>query len=61
MGTRCKHVEEFLRKEKPHKHLIILMNKVDLIPTWLTVSLLFKFFKLIEILKFNIFLINWLI
>ncbi|KAI6179659.1 Nucleolar GTP-binding protein 2 [Aphelenchoides besseyi] len=35
-GTRCKHVEEFLRKEKPHKHLILLMNKVDLVPTWVT-------------------------
>lgn len=30
-GTRCKHIEEFLRKEKPHKHLILLMNKVDLV------------------------------
>lgn len=37
-GTRCKHIEEFLRKEKPHKHLILLMNKVDLVPTWVTVS-----------------------
>ncbi|KAI1723245.1 NGP1NT domain-containing protein [Ditylenchus destructor] len=36
MGTRCKHIEEFLRKEKPHKHLILVMNKVDLIPTWVT-------------------------
>jgi nuclear GTP-binding protein len=27
-----------LRKEKPHKHLILLMNKVDLVPTWVTVS-----------------------
>lgn len=26
MGTRCKQVEEFLRKEKPHKHLILVMN-----------------------------------
>jgi len=36
MGTRCKQVEEFLRKEKPHKHLILVMNKVDLVPTWVT-------------------------
>jgi len=35
-GTRCKHIEEFMRKEKPHKHLILLMNKVDLVPTWVT-------------------------
>jgi nuclear GTP-binding protein len=36
MGTRCKQVEQFLRKEKPHKHLILVMNKVDLVPTWVT-------------------------
>lgn len=36
MGTRCKQVEEFLKKEKPHKHLVIVMNKVDLVPTWVT-------------------------
>lgn len=37
-GTRCRHVEEFLRKEKPHKHLVTVINKVDLVPTWVTVS-----------------------
>ncbi|VDL80335.1 unnamed protein product [Nippostrongylus brasiliensis] len=36
MGTRCRHVEEFLRKEKPHKHLVTVINKVDLVPTWVT-------------------------
>ncbi|VDN45109.1 unnamed protein product [Gongylonema pulchrum] len=36
MGTRCLHVEQFLRKEKPHKHLILVLNKVDLVPTWVT-------------------------
>ncbi|EGT35412.1 hypothetical protein CAEBREN_32502 [Caenorhabditis brenneri] len=35
-GTRCRHVEEFLRKEKPHKHLVTVINKVDLVPTWVT-------------------------
>ena len=35
-GTRCRHVEEFLRKEKPHKHLIFVLNKVDLVPTSVT-------------------------
>lgn len=34
LGTRCKHIESFLKKEKPHKHLIILLNKCDLIPVW---------------------------
>lgn len=39
MGTRCRHVEEFLRKEKPHKHLVLVLNKVDLVPTWVTVRI----------------------
>jgi len=34
MGTRCKHIEEYLIKEKKHKHLILVLNKCDLIPTW---------------------------
>lgn len=36
MGTRSKYIEEFLRKEKPHKHLFFILNKVDLVPTWVT-------------------------
>eukprot|EP01028_Stygiella_incarcerata_P009945 TRINITY_DN4935_c0_g1_i1.p1 TRINITY_DN4935_c0_g1~~TRINITY_DN4935_c0_g1_i1.p1 ORF type:complete len:650 (-),score=243.99 TRINITY_DN4935_c0_g1_i1:1924-3873(-) len=36
MGTRCKHVEEVVRKEKSHKHIVLLLNKCDLIPTWAT-------------------------
>jgi len=35
-GTRCPHIENFLKKEKPHKHLIFILNKVDLVPTWVT-------------------------
>lgn len=36
MGTRSKHIENFLRKEKPHKHLVFLLNKCDLVPPWVT-------------------------
>jgi len=36
MGTRCHRVEKYLAKEKPHKHLIFVLNKVDLVPTWIT-------------------------
>ncbi len=38
MGTRSKHIEKYLKKEKPHKHLILLLNKCDLVPTWVVVS-----------------------
>lgn len=36
MGTRCPYVEKYLREEKPHKHLIFILNKVDLVPNWVT-------------------------
>ncbi|GFS74378.1 nucleolar GTP-binding protein 2 [Nephila pilipes] len=36
MGTRSKHIENFLKNEKPHKHLIFVLNKCDLIPPWVS-------------------------
>jgi nuclear GTP-binding protein len=38
LGTRCRPVVDFLRKEKGHKQLVYVLNKVDLVPTWVTVS-----------------------
>lgn len=38
LGTRCRSVEKHIREEVPHKHLVFLLNKVDLVPTWVTVS-----------------------
>ncbi|KAI9482246.1 GTPase required for pre-60S ribosomal subunit nuclear export and maturation [Coemansia sp. RSA 989] len=35
-GTRCRHVEKYLKAEAPHKHLVFVINKVDLVPTWVT-------------------------
>lgn len=35
-GTRCAFIEKFLKTEKQHKHLIFVLNKVDLVPTWVT-------------------------
>lgn len=37
-GTRCRNVERYLKAEAPHKHLIFVLNKCDLVPTWVTVS-----------------------
>jgi len=34
MGTRSKRLEEFVARECPHKHLIFLINKCDLVPRW---------------------------
>ena len=39
-GTRCKQVEQYIKKEKSHKHIIFVLNKCDLVPTWITVILI---------------------
>lgn len=36
LGTRCRSVEAFLKKEAPHKHLLFLLNKCDLVPPTVT-------------------------
>ncbi|KAI9184031.1 GTPase required for pre-60S ribosomal subunit nuclear export and maturation [Blastocladiella emersonii ATCC 22665] len=35
-GTRCHNVETYLKNEAKHKHLMFLINKCDLVPTWVT-------------------------
>ncbi len=55
MGTRCRSVEKHIRDEKPHKHLVFLLNKVDLVPTWVTVSFItfsLRFLSLLPSLPF---------
>ncbi|KAF2729511.1 NGP1NT-domain-containing protein [Polyplosphaeria fusca] len=32
-GTRCRAVEKYLKKEAPHKHLVFVLNKIDLVPS----------------------------
>uniref|UniRef100_A0A5K3F9T0 Nucleolar GTP-binding protein 2 n=2 Tax=Mesocestoides corti TaxID=53468 RepID=A0A5K3F9T0_MESCO len=36
MGTRSKYIEQYMKKEKPNKHFIFVINKVDLVPVWIT-------------------------
>ena len=38
LGTRCRNVEKYIREEAPHKHLIFVLNKCDLVPTGVAVS-----------------------
>lgn len=33
LGTRCHSVEKYIKTEAPHKHLVFVLNKVDLIPS----------------------------
>lgn len=37
-GTRCRSVEKYIRDEAPHKHLVFVLNKCDLVPTSIAVS-----------------------
>ena len=41
VGTRCRSVEKYLKEEAPHKHLIFVLNKCDLVPTSVAVSTIF--------------------
>ena len=34
MGTRSKHVESHIKNNCPHKFLVLVLNKCDLIPKW---------------------------
>jgi len=36
LGTRSSYIEQYLKKDKAHKHLVFVLNKVDLVPTWVT-------------------------
>ena len=36
LGTRSTYIEQYLKKEKAHKHLILVLNKADLVPRWVT-------------------------
>jgi nuclear GTP-binding protein len=38
LGTRCRTVEKYIKEEAPHKHLIFVLNKCDLVPTGVAVS-----------------------
>lgn len=38
LGTLCQSVIDFVKKEKSHKQVVYLINKVDLVPGWVTVS-----------------------
>ena len=42
LGTRCRSVEKYIRDEAPHKHLIFILNKCDLVPTGVAVSIIFR-------------------
>lgn len=55
-GTRCRSIEKYIREEAPHKHLIFVLNKCDLVPTGVAVSLMLP-----PVLFRHIFFALWLL
>ena len=41
LGTMCESVLEYMRKEKAHKQVVLIINKCDLVPNWVTVGTCF--------------------
>ncbi|GJJ14613.1 hypothetical protein Clacol_008879 [Clathrus columnatus] len=36
LGTICNSVLDYMRKEKAHKQVVLILNKCDLVPAWVT-------------------------
>lgn len=62
LGTRCETVEKYIRDECSHKHLIFVLNKCDLVPTWVAVRFppLFPFLLTSRLCGDNLLLISLL-
>lgn len=41
-GTRCRSIEKYIHDEAPHKHLVFVVNKCDLVPTKVAVRIQFS-------------------
>lgn len=39
LGTMCNSVLEYMKKEKAHKQVVLVLNKCDLVPAWVTVRI----------------------
>lgn len=37
LGTMCDSVLDYIKKEKSHKQVVLVINKCDLVPNWVTV------------------------
>ena len=48
LGTRCRSVEKYIQEEAPHKHLVFILNKCDLVPTSVAVSSSFSWIIIVE-------------
>lgn len=54
LGTRCESVEKYIKDECAHKHLIYVLNKCDLVPTWVAVCINNFCFGFVEYAKWMV-------
>lgn len=57
-GTRCLHIERHIKKNASHKQLVIVINKCDLVPSWVTRKWVKKLSKDFPTLAFHASITN---
>lgn len=58
MGTRSFYSENFIKKNAPHKHIVLVLNKCDLVPTWATAAWIKQLSKEYPTLAFHASITN---
>ena len=58
LGTRCSYLENFVRKNCPHKHIIYILNKCDLVPIYVTAAYIKHLSKFYPTIAFHASITN---
>ncbi|KAG8836394.1 GTPase required for pre-60S ribosomal subunit nuclear export and maturation [Serendipita sp. 399] len=53
LGTMCNSVLEYMRKEKAHKQVVLIINKCDLVPSWVTARYIQHLSKMYPTIAFH--------
>ena len=58
LGTRCAYLEYFIKKNCPHKHIIYILNKCDLVPIYVTAAYIKHLSKFYPTIAFHASITN---
>ena len=58
LGTRCAYLEYFVKKNCPHKHIIYILNKCDLVPIYVTAAYIKHLSKFYPTIAFHASITN---
>ena len=58
LGTRCSYLENFVKKNCPHKHIIYILNKCDLVPIYVTAAYIKHLSKFYPTIAFHASITN---